>query len=197
MPGLRRLVCIVLVVGLLSLGGAQVFATPQFDPDPAANNGYDVHGTRPVKQEDTAQATLEALQTTVAEQATMIAGLNATESSDGAGVPEATATSVPQVTFEPVDLGYGVFLYSYLLADTEYGSYLAVDLVNSSGSALLTPLLTATYFDANGSILGEDHLFTSLDWVNIDSHIPYSTSNLLDDVYRVADINRIAFSIIP
>src|SRR4051794_22361433 len=125
MPSPRRPVFIVLVVVLLSLGGAQAFANPQDDPESATTRSYDVPGIHPAKQEDNAQATLEALQTTVAEQATMIAGLNATQSTQGAGTLEATATSVPQVTFQPVDLGYGMFLYSYLLADTEYGTYLA------------------------------------------------------------------------
>jgi hypothetical protein len=138
-----------------------------------------------------AEATIEALQTTVAEQATTIAELSPSPT------PTPKKRDSPVPSSEPVDLGYGVFLYSYLLTETEYGTYLAVDLVNSSGSPMVVPNLTATYFDSDGAELGSDDFLSFLSWVDVDSHIPYSTSDILDDAYDLEEIDRVEFSIEP
>lgn len=138
------------------------------------------------------EATIEALQTTVAEQATTIAELS----------PSPTPTpeqkkELPIPASEPIDLGLGVFLYSYLLIDTDDGLYLAADLVNSSGSPMVVPSVTATYFDSDGAELGSDNLFHILTWADKDSHMPYSTSTVLDDAYELSEIDRVEFSIEP
>lgn len=137
------------------------------------------------------QATIAALETKVAEQATTIAALQPSPT------PKPKKTAVPTPASKPVDLGGGVFLYSYLLTDTDYGPYLAVDLVNSSGSPMLAPNLTASYVDADGASLGDDSLTTFLEWVDTKSHIPYITSSVLDGAYDLSEIADVTFSISP
>jgi hypothetical protein len=198
----KSIISIAIVVLIASLiGSSEILASNQNSPSPTATPDPDRdHLSLDLEDRedsedselDEAMATIEALQATVEAQATTIAELE----SATAPSPTPTTEPAPQVDTEPVDLGSGIFLYSYLLIATDDGgSYIAADLVNSSGSAIVTPGLTAAYFDADGALLGEDSLLTFISWADVDSHIPYSTSSVLDDAYDVAEIDRVEFSI--
>lgn len=139
-------------------------------------------------QETEPQATIEALQTQVAEQATTIAELSSTPT------PVPTVSVVPEASNERIDIGGDIAIASYLLAQEENDLYLFVDLVNESAAPLISPYLTVKFFDSDDNLLGSEQLYADVHWSPPGGHVPYNGESVLDGAYDAIEIADMQFS---
>jgi hypothetical protein len=142
----------------------------------------------PVRAQDDAQPTIEALEATIAAQETAIASLSPASS------PNALENVVPESSTEPIDLGGGLSITSYLLAESENDLNILVELLNESGSAIVTPSIEVSFYDSGGDFIGSESLYPNVGWVPDGGRSPFVTCCVLSGAYRVDQIGSVEFA---
>jgi hypothetical protein len=142
---------------------------------------------RPVFAQSDPQPTIDALEATISAQETVIADLSPS-------TPMAPTDAVPESSAEPIDLGGGLSITSYLLAQTENDLNIFVELLNESGAAIITPRIEISFYDSGGDFIGSEMPYPNVKWMPDGGRSPFVSCCVLSGAYTVDQIGNVEFS---